>query len=235
MASKTNKTGRNVVSEHFTKMFRGTLSMPAWVALSTSAQAIYPFVKLEWHGSQANNNGRIRFSCRQAAKATGISLNTAMRAFRDLQAKGFLVVTQLGALGVEGEARGPSYELTEIELPQSEKHGGRCLFRNWQDGNDFPVAVHSINNPKGRNGKKIPSPNFRRSDLKNSDVPPFPIPKTKTPHLQIGDVGAHRPKATIFTLKTSLITMPRAEIEAPDLHVTAGLGLCPLLAGQRHG
>ena len=91
-------------------MFRATLQSPAWAALSTTAQALYPFVKLEWRGPNSNNNGRIQFSYRQAAKALGVSVNTAMRAFHDLVAKGFLVVTEMGALGSDGDARGPSYD-----------------------------------------------------------------------------------------------------------------------------
>lgn len=136
---KANRTGRTPSSEHYTKMFRTTLETPAWVSLSASAQALYPFVKLEWHGPNFNNNGRIRFSYRQAATALGITPNTAMRAFHDLLAKGFLVVTEMGALGLDGDARGPSYEVTEIAMPGRPKGSGRELFRQWREGRDFPV------------------------------------------------------------------------------------------------
>ena len=62
-----------------------------------------------------------------------------MRAFHELQAKGFIVVTELGALGVEGEARGPKFELTDIGLPNKQP---RNLFCKWSPGKDFEVARH---------------------------------------------------------------------------------------------
>ena len=81
----------------------------------------------------------------------GISVNTASKAFHSLQAKGFIVITKYGALGVEGEARGPSYELTEISLPH--ENAPRKLFRQWRKGNDFEFKLHNANNPNGLNGK----------------------------------------------------------------------------------
>ena len=107
-------------SEHFTKMIRNTMETPAWAALSTTAQATYPFLKLEWRGPGANNNGRIRLSVRQAAAMIGVSVNTAARGFQDLQAKGFIVVTGRACLGTSGMARAPAYELTELAMPASD-------------------------------------------------------------------------------------------------------------------
>ena len=179
--SKANKTGRNAPSEHFTKMVRVVLQTPAWPALSSAAQAIYPFIKLEWHGPKANNNGRIQFSYRQAAKAIGVSVNTAMRAFHDLQAKGFLVVTEMGALGLDGDARGPCYEVTELEMPGRPNGSGRYLFHQWREGKDFPVPKHPKNNPTGKNGRRIPSSKSRRPHLQNEDETPPAIPKLALP------------------------------------------------------
>lgn len=175
--SKANRTGRNAPSEHYTKMFRTVMQTPAWAALSSTAKALYPFVKLEWHGPNYNNNGQIRFSYRQAAKALGIEPNTAMRAFHDLLAKGFLVITEYGMLGSDGDARGPSYEITEIEMPGKPKGSGRDLFRQWQEGKDFPFPRHHKNNPTGRNGRKSPSSKSTRSHLQNEDETPPDAPK----------------------------------------------------------
>lgn len=153
------------------------MQTPAWKALSPSAQALYIWVRLEWHGSKNNNNGRIQFSYRQAAEAMGVAPNTAMRAFHDLLAKGFLVVTEMGTLGLDGDARGPSYEITEIEMPGKPKGSGRDLFRFWVDGKDFPFTKHHKNNPTGKNGRKAPSSKPRRSLLQNEDETPAPAPK----------------------------------------------------------
>jgi DNA-binding transcriptional MocR family regulator len=130
---------------------------PAWRALPPVAQALYPWLKLEWDGPRANNNGKIRFSVRQAADALGVSRDTAARGFHELQAKGFIVMTERPCLGVAGEARAPAYELTEIEMPNRTSSGTPCgarkLYRIWREGVDFPVQKARANNPEGLNGK----------------------------------------------------------------------------------
>ncbi|MBU3259308.1 hypothetical protein KPG71_04695 [Roseovarius sp. PS-C2] len=142
--------------EHFTKLVRNMMETPAWRALSPSAQALYPWLKLEWRGPQANNNGKIRLSVRQAADRLGVGINTASRAFHDLQAKGFAVVTEHARLGVKGKATSPAYELTELPLPHAEKPSGRKLFKEWREGADFPVQKAAAHNPKGRSKKQNP-------------------------------------------------------------------------------
>lgn len=141
-------------SEHFTKMIRNTMETQAWAALSTTAQAIYPFLKLEWRGPDANNNGRIRLSVRQAAAKIGVGVNTAARGFQDLQAKGFIVVKTKGALGVDGEARGPSYELTELAMPKDPS--GACSTRTgaWAKITTLSRTAPTI--PKAATGKTKP-------------------------------------------------------------------------------
>lgn len=127
---------------------------PAWRALPTTAQALYPWLKLEWAGPNANDNGRLALSVRQAAEALGVRPDTAARAFRELQAKGFIVQTSPALLGIEGGAKSPTYEITELKLPGSKTHEGRKLYRQWRPGSDFPVQKVAANNPHGRNGSK---------------------------------------------------------------------------------
>ena len=126
---------------------------PAWRALSPTAQALYPWLKLEWHGPKNNNNGKICLSVRQAARRLGVSQNTAARAFHDLQAKGFIIQTVAPCLGLSGEARTAVYELTELAPRDNEKPVGKMLYKQWRPGQDFPVKIARANNPKGRNGK----------------------------------------------------------------------------------
>lgn len=130
--------GRNQF-EHGTYVKRNLMATEAWRALSPKAQILFIWLKFEWKGAKYNNNGKIRLSCRQAAHRIGIGVNTAMIAFHELQAKGFIVVTCRGALGVEGEARGPTYELTDIGLPNERP---RLLFMRWEPGQDFEVIRH---------------------------------------------------------------------------------------------
>lgn len=151
------RDARNEIKgEHYTKLVRATMQEPAWRALSATAQALYPWLKLEWRGPQANNNGRIRLSSRQAAERLGVSLNTAAKAFHDLQRKGFLFVTEAARLGLGGEAKSPCYEITELAMPGAPKSEGRKLYKKWQAGADFPVQKATANNPKGANGKTKP-------------------------------------------------------------------------------
>jgi hypothetical protein len=147
---KTDKTGRTKSGDKFAKVFLATMQSPAWHALSPYAQRLHPWLLLEWNGSHTNNNGRISFSTRQAATALACNRETARRAFIDLQAKGFLVVTRCAALGSEGKARGHKYELTEFGT--ASRPIPRKLFRDWNPGCDFPVIRAKANNPRGVGG-----------------------------------------------------------------------------------
>lgn len=122
---------------------------PAWRALSLPAQALYPWLRLEWRGSRFNNNGTLRLSTRQAAERMGCNLKTAMRGFQDLQAKGFAIQTQGACLGTDGMGKAPAYELTEIP-PAGQQGPGKLLFMNWTEGHDFPVKMTATKaTPKG--------------------------------------------------------------------------------------
>jgi hypothetical protein len=157
MADNGGKRSRQGAAEHWTKLLRHTMEEPAWRALSTTAQALYPWLKLEWHGPDANNNGKIRFSVRQASERLGVGRDAAARAFHDLQAKGFIVMTEVARLGIEGAAKSPAWEITELRLPLAEKgQDGRKLYRGWRVGRDFPVQRMAANNPLGLNGKTKP-------------------------------------------------------------------------------
>lgn len=118
------------------------MSTEAWRAMTPKAQMLYVWLRLEWKGVKFNNNGEIRLSYRQAASRIGIGVNAAMRAFHELQAKGFIVVTKMGALGVAGMARGPSYELTEIGIPGTQSRSPRRLYLKWTPKNDFEIVRH---------------------------------------------------------------------------------------------
>lgn len=150
--------------EQFTKMIRNTMETPAWRALSPTAQALYPWLKLEWKGPQANNNGQISLPVREAADRLGCSKDAAARAFHDLQAKGFILLTEFGRMGVEGKGAPPSYEITELATRGGDMPAGRKLFLHWREGHDLPVRGHAPSNPAGKNGKnESPSSKAGRS------------------------------------------------------------------------
>ncbi|MFC0198871.1 hypothetical protein [Paracoccus rhizosphaerae] len=155
--------------EHWTKMLRSTMETPAWRALGATAQALYPWLKMEWKGPKANNNGKISLPVRVAADRLGCNMKTAARAFHELQAKGFLLLTQHGRMGTEGKGASPTYEITELAVPGKDEHSGRKLYLHWEEGHDFAVRAHAPVNPSGRNGlltaeskNKSPSPKTGR-------------------------------------------------------------------------
>lgn len=135
-------------AEHWTKMARTMMQTDAWRALPLHAQALYPWLKLEWHGPKSNNNGKICLSVRQAALCMECNPKTAGRAFHHFEGKGFIVQTEAACLGVKGEGNAPAYEITELSLPRS--HTGRCHYKDWRHGHDFPVKTAHLNNPEGR-------------------------------------------------------------------------------------
>lgn len=155
-------------SEHFASMTRRMMETPAWRALSTTAQALYPWLKLEWHGPKFNNNGKIRLSVRQAEARIGVSRNTAARAFLDLQAKGFIVVTERAHLGLSGKGTGHAFELTEIPLPASQSREGRRPYLEWKEGHDFEVIKAQVHNSRVVPKKQDPGVNIDRRRRKNS-------------------------------------------------------------------
>lgn len=160
--------------EHFTTMTRAMMETPAWRALSSAAQAIYPWLKLEWRGPNHNNNGRLSLSYRALCAKTGIaSANTIARAFAELQAKGFIIVTATAHLGTDGTGRAHLYELTEHPA-QGERGAGKQLYTQWREGADLPVQRANANNPTGRRESDIPSQKLQH-----------PISNIETPEVEV--------------------------------------------------
>ncbi len=143
----------SAATEHYTQFTRSLGEEPAFRAMSPKAQILYVWLRLEWHGDKANNNGKICLSHRQAATRLGVNRNSIGSAFFDLQAKGFIVVKKMAALGVQGEGRCPEYELTELPLPGAIPRVGRKLYQKWKPGCDFEVMKHPVKNPNGGKGR----------------------------------------------------------------------------------
>ena len=135
--AKRLRERRKVKDGKYTIMTLHLMNTPAWRALSIKAQALYPWLRLEWNGDKNNNNGKIALSCRSAAFKMSVTPNTAAKAFQELQQKGFIVVTRPSYLGTDGEARLQYYELTELAMPASDRP--RHLYAHWTEGNDFDI------------------------------------------------------------------------------------------------
>ena len=132
----------------FTTINLYVVDAPAWRAVKTTSHSLFILLCLEWGGPKYNNNGKITLSVRQAAERMGVSRDTAAKAFRELQSKGFIVVTKGGSLGVTGHGKCPEYEITSIAMPHQDKSN---LFLDWTPGNDFDVFAHPVKNPNGKN------------------------------------------------------------------------------------
>ena len=158
--SKTRNHKSRYENEQFTKLNRKLVECPAFRALSPVAKALYPYLKLEWKGPGANNNDSISLSVRQAAERLGVAKETARKAFHDLQAKGFLAVTQIGHPGLEGFARCTQYRITELPRPGHTRPDPEPLYTRWDPAREFEVTKATAHNPSGRNGKQ--NPNLQR-------------------------------------------------------------------------
>lgn len=88
----------------FVPMLHQTMDCEAWLALSPTAKALYPFIKRR-AGHQGRSNGEVICSVREAAAYLGVHKDTAARALQDLQRKGFLVAVRVGCLGINGEGK----------------------------------------------------------------------------------------------------------------------------------
>ena len=154
MARRRNKNFGNS-SGKYARLPLAVIDTPAWRTLSLSAQALFPWLLMEFKGDKYNNNGKISLSVRQAVERMGVARDTAAKAFRDLQAKGFIVVKKGASLGVEGHGKCPEYEITFITTLHEE---ASKLYPEWSEDNDFPIFAHPIKNPTG---KSKPCHNFQ--------------------------------------------------------------------------
>lgn len=123
------------------------LDTEAWRSLSSAAQALFPWLVMEFRGAKFNNNGKICLSVRQAAERMGVARDTAARAFHDLQAKGFILVKKGASLGVSGHGKCPEYEITHIANVHK---GASKLYLTWSDDEEFEIFKHPVKNPTGK-------------------------------------------------------------------------------------
>jgi hypothetical protein len=139
---KRDRPLQQPIGEPFVPIVASVLASPAWASLSCVARALY--VKLRGsfkYGKEAEpiawQNGRIFLSVRDAATALNVAPSTAARAFHDLQAKGFVIVTSLGHLGAEGQGKATTFRITSCACREHPR--GSREYEQWQPGKDFKV------------------------------------------------------------------------------------------------
>ncbi|MEP2757501.1 MAG: hypothetical protein ABJP66_00285 [Hyphomicrobiales bacterium] len=93
---------------------------PVWRSLSSSAVKVFIEMRSRFNGS---NNGKIRLSLEDGAKALGIGKETVRRAQIELEQKGFIVKTRAGYFYGRQAAE---WRLTDCRCE------GHPATRNWQ-------------------------------------------------------------------------------------------------------
>lgn len=133
---KANKKGRSTKSPPFTPIFDKMMDCPAFMSLSHLAQCLYWRLRrlARFDGSR---NGQVFLSTRDAAEQLHAHQDTVRKAFYELQAKGFIMATQLGSIGFSGEGKATLWRLTELPTPTDPKPTKEYL--SWRPGHDFPV------------------------------------------------------------------------------------------------
>jgi DNA-binding transcriptional MocR family regulator len=86
--------GRTKRGEPYVRHFRWQLNCPAWKSLSMTARCLEMELKALYNGI---NNGDLFLSVREAAKRLGVANNTAGKAFKELEERGFIRPKQRGS------------------------------------------------------------------------------------------------------------------------------------------
>jgi len=97
----------------FVPLLIETLATAAWRATSHGARSLYVALKSRY-SDNFKNNGKIFLSSRNAAIKLGSNRDSVLRWFRELEYYGFIVMTNPGALGVDGKGKAPHWRLTEL-------------------------------------------------------------------------------------------------------------------------
>jgi hypothetical protein len=82
-----NAKGRTKKGNRFVKIDHWVMATVAWLLLSIAARALYVELLRRYNG---HNNGEISLSVREAARLLHIAKDTASKAFKELEAKGFV-------------------------------------------------------------------------------------------------------------------------------------------------
>jgi hypothetical protein len=135
--SRREEKGR-FVDGPFVPLTLDVMHSAAWRALKPEARLVYLLLRSKLNRDPRFNNGQIFLSNRNAAEEINIAQRTAWKAFHELQAKGFVVTTQVGHLGAEGMGRATCFRITECGTKDS--YEGTKDYRRWSPGNDFPVV-----------------------------------------------------------------------------------------------
>jgi DNA-binding transcriptional MocR family regulator len=120
----------------------------AWRSLDGNARALYVELAMLYYGV-GTNNGRIGFSVRQAAQAIHVSKDTAARAMRHLQERGFIVATTKGRF--DGKRHATRWRLTEFKCDLTGQLASMD-FETWTSADILPLRHGGESTERGIDG-----------------------------------------------------------------------------------
>jgi hypothetical protein len=180
--------------ERFVSLRYWLLESAAWRSLPCNARALYIQIARRYNGA---NNGRISYSVRQASEELKISKSTALRAFRALQDRAFIVCTKKGAFSWKVVNEASEWRLTEYPNDCPPEHASK-EFMHWQraepDSNEPPefrtLPRRNHTGPQAErcrypNGTKNVEKGRHRFSGETTNAEKDPSVGTETGHIQI--------------------------------------------------
>ena len=149
-SSQANAKGRSKGDGRYVKLDYVMLDCPAGKSLKPGELAILVRIMQRYNGG---NNGRIAFSCRDAASLARVSKDTAAKHIRELCEKGYLRVKTRSAFNRNGR-RAAEYVLTMF--PMSKGNLASRDFQNWQ-----PLEKTKLENKHSYQSKDTSVPKLR--------------------------------------------------------------------------
>ena len=135
MARKAYKHSKRGIGR-FVQLFEWFQKTEAWATLRPGPRSLYIELKRRYTGS---NNGRIMLSHRDAAKLLNVHRNTVGTWFKELETRGFIVMTQDPYLGPSGVGQTSHWLLTE--LPGDDMKPASKAFASWRSNSKAPHKI----------------------------------------------------------------------------------------------
>ena len=133
--SKINTKGRNTGESRHVRLYHSMLKSPAWKYLSPVA---FKLLVAVWSRYNGINNGKISFSVREGGDELNISKNTAHKAFKELEEKGFLKARRRGSfdwkVSMSGKGKGHAtlWEITALPFGDQGNQLASKEFMRWR-------------------------------------------------------------------------------------------------------
>jgi hypothetical protein len=147
----------------FVAVPKAIMATPAWRAMTPEGRLLW--IELRgWLRNDGLNNGKVHLSCRDAAKAIGLSKNTVVRRFVENEYFGFLRKTAEGFLGSDGRGIAAKYRFTDLA------HGTHPPTRDYEKWDRTPF-VYTPHRPARKKQKPVPprgTPCTTAPDIRNA-------------------------------------------------------------------